>query len=145
MRDAGHYFPDVSSDTQVSRNISKFVNDHPQYFRGEKGDRGSIGLNGNEGPIGPKGDKGDKGNPRALEVGEYKLPLLALGIPVDVTVPLSGNMSTEDYQVKVFKGAQLLGSTTVVVKTRNMNSVVLTITPSLLISAGSAIQVVAFE
>lgn len=155
-REAGHY--GVSTDPGPG--IKKYFIEHADELKGPKGDqgvegavggpgiqgeRGLTGLSGTDGAPGLKGDKGDKGNPRVLEVGEYKLPLLALGIPVDVTVGLSGTMLTTAYEVKILKGAQLLGSTTVVVKTKNLTSVVLTITPSLLISAGSAIQVIAFE
>lgn len=123
----------------------------PQGLKGDKGDQGIAGLKGDKGDTGTqgiqglKGDKGDPGTPKKIRTGELKLPLLALGIPYDATIPLSGPMLTTNYDVEILKGATLLGSATAVVKTKNLSSVVLTVTPGVLLSAGAAIMVLCSE
>lgn len=142
---------------QVANQVSSLFYQNTANLKGAKGDKGDTGLTGLQGLQGEQGTrgmqglqgeqgvKGDKGNPTVLRTGELKLPLLALGIPYDATVSLSGAMLTTSYNVEILKGATLLGAATAVVKTKNLSSVVLTITPGVLVSAGAAIMVLCYE
>lgn len=142
---AGHYFPVLVTDTQIASAVVSYIQPRVEVFKGPPGSPGPSGLNGSPGAKGDKGDKGDRGYPTRIRTGEVKLPLLALGIPYDATVPLSGPMGTLEYEVEILKGSTLIGNATVVVKTKNTNNVVLTITPGIAIAAGNAIQIICCE
>lgn len=78
-----------------------------------------------------------------VEVGNVKLPLLALGVPsAPQVITLSGDMGSTDYSVKLIPGSTLLGSSTVNITSKTSTTVTLTVTASGLISAGATLTLI---
>ncbi len=94
---------------------------------------GNRGLKaGPQGPPGPPGPKGDTGPPASftrMEFGSASLPAnLAITKTVDINVPLTGDMRTDQYAVKILLGYGLTpANSAFTVKTRTPTSVVITV------------------
>jgi hypothetical protein len=112
-------------------------------IRGPKGDTGPNGI-GTAGPQGPTGPTGPAGAPTRIERANGAAPLLAIGAAADVAITWPTAMPSATYTVKLVAGYGLLGRATLALKSQTAAGIVVTVTATLAVTAGSVIDATAY-
>ncbi len=106
---------------------------------------GPQGLKGDTGPVGPQGPKGTDATFTRMEFGAVTLPLIAVALPQDVTVTLTGDMGTANWVPKLVRlNGLTVGNSQLTVKSKTNTSAVITVRAvGVALAAGATLLVVA--
>ncbi|GAA2566295.1 hypothetical protein GCM10010435_44330 [Winogradskya consettensis] len=127
--------------------VTAYMSAHPELkgAPGPPGAPGSPGLPGVPGVPGEPGTPGAQGpgGPSSLRIAApASLPLLLIGVSVDVTFTWSTPMPTAGYSHDVAVSSVLLGKVTLSLKSKTAAALTLTVTPTAGVAAGGIVTAV---